>query len=39
VLGMMGMTRAGKNAYFPVSGGAVVTTDPDGQVPLRLQIQ
>ncbi len=38
-LDRLGMRRAGGGDYVPSSGGAFVTIDPQGQVPLRLKVQ
>jgi hypothetical protein len=35
----MGMRRNGAGQYAPVSGGAMITLDKDGQVPLLLEIR
>jgi hypothetical protein len=33
------MKRDGQGRYTPVLNGAYVTTDPDGQQPLRLEVR
>ena len=34
-----GMRRDGQGRYTPVLNGAYITTDPDGQQPLRLEVR
>ena len=34
-----GMRRDGRGRYTPVLNGAYITTDPDGQQPLRLEVR